>query len=78
MESIASKVEAEEQDDHEDLVKTISCMEEIRREEIADKMIINEKRNEYLILSHRLASIIKELADQTVVEKKKDIADALN
>jgi len=69
-------VNLEDSDVHDDFVKIADAMEAIRRQDIADKGISGENKNEYLRLTHRLASTMEGIGDDDLAALINDTASA--
>ncbi len=70
-------IELEEKDVQQDIVTIINGMEAIRQEQIADRNITEEKKNEYLHLTYRLASAIEGIAEEGLVKNIQKVVDAI-
>ena len=66
-------LELEDDDVRQDLVSIVNSMESIRREEIVDGITSEERKNEYLHLTARLASTVEALADNKLLEKMNSV-----
>ena len=71
-------IDLEERDVKEDMAKVVNAMSRIRAETIQDRNITDEKKDEYLHLSFRLASGIEAVADELMVQRMQAVAEAMN
>ncbi len=66
-------LELADDDVRQDLASIVNSMEAIRREEIVDRITSEERKNEYLHLTARLASTVEALADDKLLEKMNSV-----
>ncbi len=71
-------IELEEEDVRKDLTSIIESMSSIRFEAINNKALSDERKEEYLHLTFRLASVMKSLATETMVNNLQFIATAMD
>lgn len=74
----AMTIELGEQDLNNDFLSAIHSMGDIRHEQLTERKISDEDKNEYLHLAYRLASIIEGQIDKDLIKKMHGVVSKLN